>query len=283
MIDFETLQHLNGGKSVADAACPLCASGCKTPSNRVRKTLRIWCEADDFATFSCARCGEAGYAKPEGAVRSKPRPKPTKLATPTPNKSEAARLLWSRRKPIAGSIAEVYLREPRGYHGPLPGTLGFLPARSGHAPAMIAAFGIADEPEPGCLVVDDAAVTGIHLTRLKPDGSGQADVEPDKIMLGPSMGQPIVLAPVNDLGGLLIAEGIENALACHGSGLGIWAAGAAGRLPALADKVPSYVEAVTIVADTDDNGSGLKFSSELGQLLLKRGLDVLIEMGSAHG
>ena len=52
-----------------------------------------------------------------------------------------------------------------------------------------------------------------------------------------------MLRPVNDIGGLLIAEGIENALACHASGLGLWAAGSAGRLPALADKVPDYVEA----------------------------------------
>jgi hypothetical protein len=50
-------------------------------------------------------------------------------------------------------------------------------------------------------------------------------------MLGRSVGQPIVLAPVNDLGGLLIAEGIETTLACHASGLGLWAAGSASRLP----------------------------------------------------
>ena len=44
-------------------------------------------------------------------------------------------------------------------------------------------------------------ITGIHMTRLLPDGSGKDNGEDDKakIMLGPSAGQPIVLAPCNDL------------------------------------------------------------------------------------
>jgi putative DNA primase/helicase len=35
--------------------------------------------------------------------------------------------LWRRRQPIVGSVAERYLREARGYDGPIPATLGFLP------------------------------------------------------------------------------------------------------------------------------------------------------------
>src|SRR4029079_3698084 len=51
--------------------------------------------------------------------------------------------LWSQRLPIIGSIAETYLREARGYHREIiPATLGFLaPAKPGHHPALIAAFG----------------------------------------------------------------------------------------------------------------------------------------------
>lgn len=151
---------------------------------------------------------------------------------------------------------------------------------------MVAAFGLPEEPEPGKLVIAPENVRGIHVTKLRADGSGKADVERDKIMLGSSSGWPIVLAAVNDIGGLLIAEGIENALATHiGTGLGAWSAGSAGRLPRLADKVPSYVEAVTIIADTDDSGAGLRYSQELGQELMRRGFDVLIEGGTngRHG
>ena len=53
-------------------------------------------------------------------------------------------------------------------------------------------------------------IHGVHLTRLKPDGSGKLDIEgrPDKIFIGSAPDLPIVLAPVNDLGGLSIAEGL---------------------------------------------------------------------------
>jgi hypothetical protein len=56
-----------------------------------------------------------------------------------------------------------------------------------------------------------ANVTGVHLTRLTPDG-GKAPIDPVKIMLGPSAGLPIVLAPANDLLAIDIAEGIEKGL-----------------------------------------------------------------------
>jgi hypothetical protein len=284
VLSFSELEDLTRGKVVAEVACPLCGPSRRAAVNRTRKVLKIWDSGDDFISYNCARCGAKGYAKPEGYARSTPRPKPQPAqVVPTPDKSDTARYLWAQRKPVAGTIAETYLRDCRGYHGPLPPTLGFLPARGEHPPAMIAAFGIPSEPEPGRLVVNTDAIAGVHLTKLKSEGSGKADVKPDKIMIGPSMGQPIVLRPANDLGGLLIAEGIENALACHASGLGLWAAGSASRLPAIADAIPDYVEAVTIVADTDDSGAGVKFSKQLGQLLLRRNIDVLIEMGASRG
>ena len=79
-------------------------------------------------------------------------------AAPTTNNSadndrrqhEKARWLWSQRQPISGSIAEVYLREVRKITRPLPPTLDFLPPRKlQHHPAMIAAFALPDECEPG--------------------------------------------------------------------------------------------------------------------------------------
>ena len=63
-------------------------------------------------------------------------------------------------------------------------TLGFLPARGDHPPALIAAFGIATEPEPGVLAIADDAVTAVQLVKLKLDGSGKADIEPNKIIIG---------------------------------------------------------------------------------------------------
>jgi hypothetical protein len=97
---------------------------------------------------------------------------------------------------------------------------------------MIAAFGLAREPSPGEIVIDDVEVRGVHLTKLKLDGSAKAGTEADKTMIGRSNRSPIVLASINDGLGLAITEGIEDALSVHEvTGLGAWAAGAAGRLP----------------------------------------------------
>ena len=135
--------------------------------------------------------------------------------------ADKAAWLWGQRRPLAGSIAEQYLRGARNYSGLLPPTLAFMPARkSDQHPAMIAAFALVDEPEPGQLG-KPTEVGSVHLTLLKPDGSGKASTKPDKLIIGSPVGKPIVLAPPNDLLGLAITEGIEDALSAHeATGLG---------------------------------------------------------------
>jgi Toprim domain len=168
---------------------------------------------------------------------------------------KVAMSLWRRRVAVEGTAAETYLREARCYGGRLPATLGFLPASGDYTPAMIAAFVMARETSPGDLVIDDAAIRGVHITSLKPDGGGKAGSDRDKIMIGKSVGSPIVLAPANDGLGLAITEGIEDALSIHeATGLGVWAAGSASRMPALAAVVPAYIDSITIVGDADDAG-----------------------------
>ena len=189
-------------------------------------------------------------------------------------KKARARHIWTCRQPIEGTPAERYLRESRGYRGPLPPTLGYLPSRAGGPPSMIAAFALADEQEPGTLAIADRAVQGIHLTRLKPDGSGKAAIEPAKIMMGPSSGFPIVLSPPNDLLGLAVTEGIEDGLAALSSGLGVWVAGSASRMPALAATVPDFIECVTIAADSDE--AGRKNAETLAERLVARGVAVVM-------
>ena len=64
------------------------------------------------------------------------------------------------------------------------------------------------------LDANNIVVSGVHITRLLEDGTGKAsDAEGrSKVMVGPSMGLPIVLAPVSDSGGLVITEGVEDGL-----------------------------------------------------------------------
>jgi hypothetical protein len=189
---------------------------------------------------------------------------------------EKASWLWSQRLPIVGSVAERYLRDARGYNGSLPPTLGFLPARTDrHHPTLITGFGIPDEPEPGELgELDD--VDAVHFTLLKPDGSGKADVERPKLFIGRPLDQPIVLAPVNDLLGLAITEGIECGLSVHAStGLGVWVAGSAGRMPTLAESIPDHIESVTIWMHAD--AAGARGARELADLLTELGIEVRME------
>jgi hypothetical protein len=283
-IDFETLQHLSHGKAVADAACPLCSAGCKTPSNRTRKVLRIWNQADGFATYKCQRCGESGYAhasnrrsrktddvadivaafKPR-AVAPLPKPEIDK------DKLNMIRSLWRRSVPARGTIVERYLRTRKCWVD--TETVRYLPPRGDHSPALIVPFGMPTEPEPGVLDIAAADVHGIQLTKLKADGSGKADVEPKKMTLGQCVGYPIVLALPTDLLALVIAEGVEDALTAHiATGRSAWASGGAGRLSALADKVPSYIEHATIMMD--DDKVGRDGANKLGSLLQRRGIEV---------
>jgi hypothetical protein len=245
--------------------------------------LRVWHPEPDFITFHCERCGISGYAIDNGrepvsrAVIEERRRKAEAFDREEAAKRlEMARWLWSISGPNAGTIAERYLREAREISGTLPGTLRFLPARNGHPPALIGAFGLPVEPEPGALMILRAQVEGVHITRLLPDGSGKREVEnePTKIMIARSTGWPLVLAPVNDSGGLGITEGIEDGLSVLVTGLGIWAAGSASRLPALAARVPSYVNDITIFAHTDDDGT--RHATELKRRLRARGLSAAI-------
>jgi hypothetical protein len=284
-VGLDVIDQLTGGRiGTFDIPCPTCGPYKRSARNQRRPVLRVYRLEPNFAGYHCARCGDKGAALDRNGTP----PDPMKLAKARAEAAERerivktdrlglARWLWAKRKPISGSIAETYLRSARGYGGRLPETLGFLPGRGDHPPAMIAAFGMAIEPdEPGKLAVGVDAVKGVHLTRLLPNGSDKAVFDdPDKqakIMVGFSIGSPIVLAPPNDLFGLTITEGIEDALSAHeAAGVGAWAAGSAARMPPLAAIVPSYIDCVTVFADDDKDGR--RHASELAGRIRDRGIE----------
>ena len=181
------------------------------------------------------------------SLRRQPAPKPVRTVAPDDSghhisgiaahqreqrQHAVARQLWSGRRFAVGTIVERYLRR-RGYHGAIQPTLGFLPPIGKYPPAMIAAFGFAQEPEPGRLAIDDETVTSVHITALLPDGSDRVRTPSAKRIVGRPLSRPIVLAPANDLLALAVTEGIEDALALSQAlGIGGWAAGSAPMLPA---------------------------------------------------
>jgi hypothetical protein len=280
-LTFERLlQSINGKFGIHDISCPLCGPERRSPSNRVRPVLRVWYVSPNFISFVCARCGEEGFVRDWDAPKINEVTR-ARVSSELEHHREAgaaerlrkALALWRARQPLRGTIAEKYLREARGYNAALPQTLGFLPARDGYPPAMIAAFGIPDEPEPGAMILPDASIRGVHLTRLLPDGNDRDHGEKAKIMIGHSKGWPVVLSPPTDGLALIIAEGIESSLSgFEATGLCTWAAGSASRLPALATAIPNWVESATILADDDVDGR--RHAVSLAQAANERGLEV---------
>jgi hypothetical protein len=260
-----------------DVPCPVCGPTRRAPRNKIREVLRIWVLSPDFMSFVCARCDLRGYARdPNGqqvdrAALERARSEAAEMRrVETIRRLGISRYLWNRRRDPRRTVVETYLREPRGIACVIPATIGFLPPRGRHGPAMISAFGMAIEAEPGVLAMPDDAVVGVHVTRLLPDGSGKDDREGEaKITIGHCYGSPIVLAPPNDLLGLSIAEGIEDGLSVHqATGLGAWAAGTANRLPKLAPAIPWYIDGTTVVQDDDPDGR--RYAEQLVEAIRQR-------------
>jgi hypothetical protein len=102
-----------------DIPCPWCGPERRSPANRLRKVLRVWRTEADFATYCCARCGETGCARDSTAPRRSIAPEALRRAKAEAEEFDRAsaaerlgraRRLWARRKPLAGTIAERYLR-----------------------------------------------------------------------------------------------------------------------------------------------------------------------------
>jgi len=173
--------------------------------------------------------------------------------------------LWRASQVAAGTPAETYLRNRLGGDSRvLPATVRYLPPlKPSHRPAMLVPYGL-------------TKITAVQLTLLVADGSDKAKIEPNKITIASPAGMPMVIAPPNDLLGLAITEGVEDALSVHyATGLGAWASGGAGFMPKLAPAVPNYVEAITIYAHADE--SGQRGAHELAEALDGRGSEVRIE------
>jgi phage/plasmid primase-like uncharacterized protein len=156
-----------------------------------------------------------------------------------------AKRLWLEAQPITGTIAETYLRG-RGITCELPETLRFHRAcwhgpTAKRWPAMVGA-------------VQGANLPAVHRTYLRPDGSGKADIEPAKAMLGGTQGGAVRLADGPEL--LVVAEGIETALSLV-SGLlhapaTVWAALSTSGIRGL--HLPPTASRLTIAPDGDKPG-----------------------------
>ena len=127
-----------------------------------------------------------------------------------------------------------------------PPTLRWAPAcrhpNGIHLPAMVAK-----------VVNVDGKLIAVHRTFLRPDGSGKANIEPDRAALAPTGGGAVRLAPA--AARLTVDEGIETCLSVmQATGETFWAALSTSGLKSLV--LPAIVREITVLADHDANGAG---------------------------
>jgi hypothetical protein len=249
-ISYDDLADMIGGQlGVFDVPCPECGPKCRHAYNRKRPVLRVWGEDDGFISYHCERCKVGGWAKVDAGAAAKPRAyknAPKRIDTDTADREQLANMLWDRAKPIAGSPAETYLRSRKCFvDSP---SLRFLPAKGEHAPSMIARFGT-------------GKITGVHLTKLRDDGQGKAGTDKDKIMLGPSQGQFIMVHDNAESEALIITEGIEDAASFAAvMGWSAWAAGSAGRIANIVGQAGRF-NRLLLAVDNDLRGLGVHYEN----------------------
>ena len=158
--------------------------------------------------------------------------------------------IWSQSVVVTNTPAQAYL-ESRGIIGiqgqRMGKTLRYHPSlyhgQSKHKlPAMVARIrGPKGQP------------MGIHRTYLKPDGSGKADVQGAKMMLGRASGGAVRFGKDNRV--IAIAEGIETALSLSmASRLTVWACLSTSGMKGLILPPMPTAEVIVIAADHDDAG-----------------------------
>ncbi|MBU2962097.1 toprim domain-containing protein [Citreicella sp. C3M06] len=187
--------------------------------------------------------GGGGYSPPDPDTLAR---REAEARANANRRERQALALWREGLPISGTLAECYLRA-RGLSCDLPDTLRFHPScwhsSARRFPAMLAR-------------VDGAAHFALHRTYLCPDGTGKAEVTPNKAMLGAVMGGAVRLSDTE--GPLVVAEGIETGLALL-SGLlqlpvRLWACLSASGMQRVT--LTSNPERLIIATDSDDSGVG---------------------------
>lgn len=254
-----------GGKwcgSYGMACCPVHAD--KTPSLKVSDSdntddgIDVVCFAgcewravkDELRGTGLLPAFEPGQSTPRPPRQQRP-----KNIEPDPEaikRTEAAREIWRATQPITPDTPAWRYLSARGTEpdqiGGIPATLrygqGLRHSPTGlYLPALVAAV----------TVWPNRDVCAIHRTFLKIDGSAKAPSSQAKMLLGPSSGGAVRLAPATDE--LIVCEGIETGLSVlQITGKPTWAATSAGGLVGLQLPDLPLAEQITIAADNDMAG-----------------------------
>lgn len=233
------------------APCPVCQSGRHKAQNALTIAdgrnggLVLDCKKSACAfldILAAAGVTSGSYKSPDPETLAKREAEQLKEAE---RRAAQALAIWKESLPIDGTLAETYLRG-RGIICALPKSLRFHPqcwhgATAKRYPAMVAA-------------VQGNRLAAVHRTYLQADGSGKADIEPAKMMLGATAGAAVRLTEAQVA--LVVSEGIETALSLS-SGLlsapaAVWAALSASGMRGLS--LPPQAGQLTIASDGDAAG-----------------------------
>ena len=233
------------------APCPVCQTERRKAQNALTLAdgrngrLVLHCKKSacpflDILAAAGLRSGE--YSPPDAATLAQ---REREAKAEAQRKATQAKRLWDEAQPIAGTVAEAYLRV-RGITCDLPRTLRFHP-EAWHGPtarrwpAIVAA-------------VQGVGLPAVHRTWLRPDGSGKADISPTKAMLGATAGGAVRLA--DGPGRLVVVEGIESGLSLLCGLLDgpatLWAGLSTSGLRGL--RLPPQAGRLTIACDGDRPG-----------------------------
>lgn len=183
---------------------------------------------------------------------------------------EAARRLFAASKPIAGTLAEVYLR-CRGVNN-VSGldALRFHPrcfyrcdrdSPREHWPALIAA------------VTDCAGdLTGVQRTFLARDGSGKAPLPAPRKAIGALAGNAVRFGEAGEV--MIVGEGIETVLSLRSLTPSTPMAAALSAQHLGAFRVPPKLKRLYVAADRDD--AGLHAAELLRRRAIDEGVDAMI-------
>lgn len=254
MTDAKELTLSLGGKwfrTYGAAPCPVCQPHRRKLQNAltvadgrngrlVLNCKKSGCAFRDVLAAAGVRSGD--YTPPDAATLAQREAEEKAEAS---KRAAQAKRAWAEAQPIAGTIADTYLRG-RGITCDLPRTLRFHGScwhgpTARRYPALVA-------------VVQGDILPAVHRTYLRDDGAGKADIEPAKMMLGAVTGGAVRLA--DGRGRLVVAEGIETALSLASGLLGkpasVWAALSTSGIRGL--RLPSKPGRLTIAPDGDTAG-----------------------------
>ncbi len=256
-------------------ACPVC--GYKTGFQLTKghgDVLVGYCHAGrcDMTDFFRGLYSGQAISTRSGTLKSIEIPDHEKIQT-YPN-DMAAENLWCASLPADGTIVETYLRS-RGLTCLIPEAIRFIPEHKHKEtgkkfPLMLARVDKIGEEGP----------VAVHRTFLKKDGSGKADVTPNKKSLGQLSQGGVFLS--NPGMYIAISEGIETGLTFQqATGIPTIAALSTSGMEGLILSALPLAQKVFIIADNDP--PGLNAAVNVARRLEAEGRNVHIAMPPESG